>query len=271
MRDFKTLDELLNSDFIVKEKLASLLDLAEINKKNLTKSQMVNEILYNTVLGLDEILNILLTEFELRRILRIIDKDNELDPALYKKSNIIGILLKLLPTKRERKIETVIEEAIDEDQMYQRPIIYFLTIMMPDGRAIFSFNFRPVEIGDLTMFTSAINGISILLEELTKRDKLENIELSTRGEKGTDSDLELLFEYGDLKLNYQNNKNLVGIILVNKDSEEVRNHLKNFIKDFEGEYHDNFFPQWNGRVSDFYYAKHIVYKLFTDYIDLKFY
>ncbi|MBD3230267.1 MAG: hypothetical protein GF329_18965 [Candidatus Lokiarchaeota archaeon] len=265
MREFKKIDDLLNSDFIVKEKLENLLELAEIDKENLSKSQMVDEILYNTVLGLDEILNILFTEFELRRILGMVDKDNEIDPAFYRKSNIIGILLKLLPTKKKRKIETVIEEAIDEDQIYQRPIIYFLTLMVPDGRAVFSFNFRPIEIGDLTMFTSAINGISILLEELTKRDRLENIELSTKGKKETD--LELLFEYGEMELNYQNNNNLIGILLVNKESEEIRKFLKDFIKCFEEEYKDYFFPQWNGRISDFYDAKHMVYKLFSEYID----
>ncbi|MHA1788423.1 MAG: hypothetical protein ACTSXT_04260, partial [Candidatus Helarchaeota archaeon] len=206
--------------------------------------------------------NILFTEFELREIWKYIEpRSNNFN---YKKSNIIGILIKILPIKGQRKIETVIEEAIDEDMIF-RPLIYYLFIMMPDGRAVFTFNFRPIEIGDLTMFTSALNGISILLEELTKRDRIENIELSTKEQK--DTELELMFEYGELELNYSLNKNLIGILIVNKETEKIRQALKDFISEFEKKYGNHFLPEWNGRISDFYSAKHLVYKIFSDYLE----
>ncbi|MHA1753345.1 MAG: hypothetical protein ACTSYZ_13355, partial [Candidatus Helarchaeota archaeon] len=206
--------------------------------------------------------NILFTEFELREIWKYIEpRSNNFN---YKKSNIIGILIKILPIKGQRKIETVIEEAIDEDMIF-RPLIYYLFIMMPDGRAVFTFNFRPIEIGDLTMFTSALNGISILLEELTKRDRIENIELSTKEQK--DTELELMFEYGELELNYSLNKNLIGILIVNKETEKIRQALKDFISEFEKKYGNHFLPEWNGRISDFYSAKHLVYKIFSNYLE----
>ncbi len=262
MVKFKTIDDLLNSDFVILEKLEKLLKIADKNPENMNKEQMVEILLYDTVLGLDEILNILFTEFELREIWKYIEpRSNNFN---YKKSNIIGILIKILPTKGQRKIETVIEEAIDEDMIF-RPLIYYLFIMMPDGRAVFTFNFRPIEIGDLTMFTSALNGISILLEELTKRDRIENIELSTKEQK--DTELELMFEYGELELNYSLNKNLIGILIVNKETEKIRQALKDFISEFEKKYGNHFLPEWNGRISDFYSAKHLVYKIFSNYLE----
>ena len=262
MKKFKTFDDLLNSDLVVKEKLQKLLELADLKKKNINKKQMVDTLLYDSVLGLDEILNILFTEFELVKICKIFDEKSNV--LTYKKSNLIGILIRILDTKRERKIETVIDEKIDDDMIFQ-PIIYYLFLMVPDGRAVFSFNFRPIEIGDLTMFTSALNGISILLEELTKRDRLENIELGTKDQQ--DTELELMFEYGDLELNYTNNKNLIGVLLVNKENKKIREYLKNFIINFEQLYGNNFLPSWNGRISDFYSAKHLVYNIFSDYIN----
>jgi hypothetical protein len=264
MEKLKTIDDLLNSEFLIPNKLEKLLELAEIKAQDtpMTKNQMVNLLLYDSMLGLDEILNILFTEFELRKIWSIID--DGCNPYLYKKANIIGILISLLPPKKERRIETVIDEAVDDDKVF-RPIIYYLFLMVPDGRAVFSFNFRPIEIGDLTMFTSALNGISILLEELTNRDRLENIELATRDTK--DTELELIFEYGDLQLNYPEHKNLIGILLVNRESEKVRNKLQQFIQEFEDRYKNSFFPEWNGKISDFYSAKHIIYDVFTDYIE----
>ncbi|MHA1229463.1 MAG: hypothetical protein ACTSRP_02860 [Candidatus Helarchaeota archaeon] len=263
MSKISTMDELLLSDFVILEKLKKLLELAEYDIKDMDKKSMVETLLYDTLLGLDEILNILFTEFELRTILRLIIPNKDL--ANLKKPNLIGITIKSLPTKRQRKIETVIEEAIDEDLIFQ-PIIYYLFIMVPDGRAVFSFNFRPIEIGDLTMFTSALNGISILLEELTKRDRLENIELGTKDE--ADMELELMFEYGEMELNYLNKRNLIGILLVNRETEPIRKALKEFIKRFEAEYGHHFVPSWNGKISEFYNAKHLIFEIFSDYIEL---
>ncbi|MHA1270703.1 MAG: hypothetical protein ACTSPY_12995 [Candidatus Helarchaeota archaeon] len=262
MVKFKTIDDLLNSDYLILEKLKKLLIIAELDLKNLnTKEKMVNALLYETVFGLDEILNILFTEFELKEIWKQINPESDI--SNYKKSNIIGILIRILPTKRERKIETVIEEAIDEDMIFQ-PIIYYLFLMTPDGRAVFTFNFRPIEIGDLTMFTSALNGISILLEELTNRNRLENIELGMKDKK--DSELELMFEYGDLELDYPSSRNIIGILIVNHETENIREALKKFILEFEKKYGSHFIPYWNGRISDFYPAKHLVYQIFSDYI-----
>ncbi|NVM01131.1 MAG: hypothetical protein HWN67_02265 [Candidatus Helarchaeota archaeon] len=215
--------------------------MGNISKKEIeTKKSLALKIIYESVYGLDEILNILFTEDVLRQICEV----SELKIIKKSKKNMIGIIIKSLPTKRKRKIETVIDEHIEDSE---RLIIYNLFVMYKSGICLFSYNLEPLEIGDSSLITSALNAINSLIMEITQTNtSLDSIDIKEK---------HLIFEYiGDI----------VGVLLVNKETIFAKKLLYKFLSEFNEIYKKEIYP-WKGNTAIFEDAEDLIKKYFASY------
>ena len=130
----KTFDDLLNSNYITKNKLLKLVDLGNISRQQTeTKKSLVTKILYESIYGLDEILNILFGVNDLKRICKALDFEN----VGSNKNNLIGLVIRALPTKDKRKIETVIEENTEEHESVQKVSAVLAEFMLKKTKRTF--------------------------------------------------------------------------------------------------------------------------------------
>ncbi len=238
---FEFFDDLLSSNFVSDEKLVSLAVLGNISRKETeTKTSLALKILYESVYGLDEILNILFTEDGLRQICEVL----ELNVSKKSKRNMIGMIINALPTKQKRKIETVIDEHLEDSE---RLIIYNLFVMYKSGVCLFSYNLEPLEIGDSSLITSALNAINSLLMEITQTNtSLDSIDIQEK---------QLIFEYiGDI----------VGVLLLNKETLLAKRLLHEFLSEFNEKYKIELYP-WTGDTLIFEDAVDLVKKDFGGY------
>ncbi|MFX0135323.1 MAG: hypothetical protein ACFFDN_16885 [Candidatus Hodarchaeota archaeon] len=247
---FKSFDELLLSDMVSKKKILELVDLANISRQETeTKKSLCIKILYESTYGLDELLDLCFDQEELEKICHAL----ELDARNKKKANLIGMLVETLPTKKKRKIYTVIEEDLEEE--FDRGKIFNLFIAYYDGRCLFSYNPEPLGVGDSHMISSALNAIGHLVRHITKSEqKLRNIDMG---------DKELIFEYGTMDLTPTKSgtapqSRLIGVLLVNRETSQMKNFLKKFIKEFEIKYKKCLIPKWDGNMDVFLSAYELV-------------
>ena len=237
----KFFEDLLLSKFVTKEKLLALVELGNISRKQFeTKKSLVIKLTYESVYGLDEILNILFTEDELKNICSTL----KLELTRQNKKNLISLLIKSLPTEKERKLETVIDEGIE---FTGRLIIYNLFIIYKNGTCLFSYNLEPLDIGSSSLITSALNAIEGLIQEITQTNsRLESIDIKEK---------ELIFEYkGDI----------IGVLLLNKETKEARAILRTFLTQFIERYEKNLFP-YDGNTATFDNAIDLIEKNFASY------
>ncbi|MHA1892999.1 MAG: hypothetical protein ACTSX4_00705 [Candidatus Helarchaeota archaeon] len=256
-KKFETLDDLLISDFATIDKLFYLVDLSNLSYQiDESKENLAMKLLYESTMGLDEIIDILWNNFELQNICKELD----LDITNKSKNHLIGMLIKSLPCKKKRKIRTIIEEAVEEGA--ERLRIFNIFIMYPDGRSLFSFNLEAIPIGDSSMITSALNAITHLIKEITKGISLDSIDVT---------DKILLFDYGKVNLapNSQDKIigwNLIGVLLVSKESKEAKRLLKEFLNKFEDKYVRFLLPRFDGCLDYFKDATELVKEVFKDYM-----
>lgn len=254
--DLKTFDDLLMSEYTKNERLDHLMLLSNVSfKRKELRESMVEKIMYESVLGLDEVCNLLYTEEELRSICVEIGIEGI---GNKKKGNLIGMLVKALPAAALRKIITVIEESYEEEREL---VIDNLFIIHPDGVCLYSYNLEPISVGDVHMVTGALNAIERLLKEITKsKERLEHIDV---GENKA-----LIFEYGTLDLSRGKkryiNWNLIGVLLLNKESLLARNLLKEFLRKFEDRYEDDLYHH-GGHLNVFQDSSEIVKNVFDFY------
>jgi len=232
-----------------------LIDLANISRQSIeTKESLCVKLLYESTYGLDEVLNLCFTKNELENICHLLN----LDTVRKKKPNLIGMIVETLPPKKKRKIETIIEEDLEED--YEEAKIYNLFVIYYDGRCLFSYNPEPLDIGDSHLISSALNAISHLMKKITKsEEKLRNIDMG---------DKELIFQYGTMELPNPKKpnsapQNLVGVLLVNRETPQMIRFLKEFIKKFEEKYKDFLVPEWNGVTDVFLSAYELIDETFA--------
>lgn len=241
IQKFRSFDELLNSELASEEKILELVKLGNISTHiKETKKTLVQKLLYESIYGLDEILNILFTEETLKEISSILG----IETRGKNKNNMIGLIVKKIPPKRERKIETVIDEAAEDSE---RLIIYNLFVMYRNGTCLFSYNLERLDIGNSSLITSALNAINGLLQEITKTNsKLDSIDIKEK---------DLIFEYiGDI----------VGVLLLNKESEMAKALLKKFLNEFFERYKEHIL-QYYGDISVFESAGDLVLENFSSY------
>jgi len=238
---FTYFDDLLSSDFVDERDLLRLIDLGNISRQQTeTKKSLVNKLLYESIYGLDEILNILFSIDELKNICKDLNYKN----VGNNKNNLIGLIIKSLPPIKKRKIETVIEED-EEDE--ERLKIYELFVMYKNGACLFSYNLEPLEIGDSNLITSALNAITSLLQEITQTNSvLDSIDVQEK---------ELIFEYID---------DIIGVLLLNKETKFAKKLLRTFLKQFYERYKDKI-KNFKGIVSYFENAHDLVQKNFSSY------
>ena len=254
--NFETIDDLLDSSLTRKDKLFYLVDLSNLSYKvDESKESLAEKLLYESTIGLDEMANILWDGYELRDIC----KGLGLDVSNKNKNHLIGMLIVHLPTRKKRKIHTVIEEAVEDD--LERLRIYNIFVMYPDGRNLFSYNLEAIPVGDSSMITSALNAITHLIKEITKGVQLDSIDVT---------DKELIFEYGKVNLAPEDPErigwNLIGVGLINKESKEAKRLLKYFLEKFEKEYVSCLLPRFDGCLDHFKNAIEIVFEVFSEYI-----
>ncbi|MFX1453338.1 MAG: hypothetical protein ACFFCM_21065 [Promethearchaeota archaeon] len=224
---FKFFEDLLVSDFVLEEKLLKLTEMGNISRKEKeTKTSLAMKLIYESVYGLDEILNILFNEDTLRQICENLG----LETARKSKINMIGMIIRALPTKEKRKVETIIDEQLEDTEHL---IIYNLFIMYRNGSCLFSYNLEPLDIGDSSLITSALNAINSLLQEIAKTNgKLDHIDIENK---------DLIFDYkGDI----------IGVLLLNKENDVAKQLLHKFLDEFHEKYYDKIYP-WIGIVSGF--------------------
>ncbi|MFX0141496.1 MAG: hypothetical protein ACFFDN_48105 [Candidatus Hodarchaeota archaeon] len=237
---FEFFDDLLVSDFVSEDKLLKLIEMGNISRKEReTKTSLAMKVIYESVYGLDEILNILFNKDILGQICEILG----LETARKNKINMIGMIIKALPTKEKRKVETIIDEHLEDTE---RLIIYNLFIMYKNGTCLFSYNLEPLDIGDSSLITSALNAINSLLQEIAKTNgKLDHINIENK---------DLIFDYkGDI----------IGVLLLNKENEMAKQLLHRFLDEFYEKYLDQIYP-WKGVVSGFD-AEDLVKEYFVSY------
>jgi len=238
---FKFFDDLLLSDYTSEKKLLQLIDLGNISRQEFeTKESLVSKLLYESIYGLDEILNILFVTSDLEKIC----KELNYKKIGKNKNHMIGLIIKSLPTRKKRKIETVIEEDEEDDERLK---IYELFVMYKNGACLFSYNLEPLDIGDSNLITSALNAINSLLQEITKTNSsLDSIDIKEK---------ELIFDYiGDI----------IGVLLINKETELAKRLLRTFLKQFHDRYKKKLYP-FKGVISDFDDADDLVQQNFSSY------
>ncbi|MHA1144606.1 MAG: hypothetical protein ACTSRW_07710 [Candidatus Helarchaeota archaeon] len=255
-RKIRYFDDLLASKHTSEDRLNHLMVLSNVSfKLEESRASIIEKIMYESVLGLDEATNILYTEDELRKIcneLGIIGVENRT------KSNLIGILLKHLPAKRKRKIETIIEENIEEEKELH---IHNIFLIHPDGCCLYSYNLEPISIGDVQIVTSALNAIDSLIREITRsKQRLDSIDIKEK---------ELIFEYGKLDLAKETDQhypkwNLIGVLLLNQDSALARSLLREVVTKFEQRF-ENYLYDFDGCLDVFESADDIIREVFDFY------
>lgn len=243
-------DDFLLSNLISKEKLLELVDLANISRQTVeTKASLCMKIMYESTYGLDELLDLCFDNNQLIEICNMLD----LDTSNNNRAHLIGMIVEVLPSRKKRKVTTIIEEEIEED--FHKARIYNLFMIYFDGRCLFSFNPEPLDVGDSQLISSALNAISHLMIKITKsEERLKHIDLG---------DKKLIFEYGNMEIpnpmmpgsppNY-----LVGVLLVNQETTQMKEFLKEFIKKFETRYKDILVPNWDGNTDVFISAYELV-------------
>lgn len=247
---FKNFDDILLSDLVSKKKILELVELANISRQRTeSKESLCLKIMYESTYGLDEVLDVCFDKDELEKICRML----ELDASDKKKPNLIGMIVETLPPKKRRKIGTVIEEDLEEE--FDRAKIFNLFIANFDGRCLFSYNPEPLGVGDSHLISSALNAIGHLVRHITKsEEKLRNIDMG---------DKELIFEYGTMnlpptKLDTTPQSRLIGVLLVNRETSQMKKFLKEFIKKFEIKYKEYLIPIWDGNMDVFLSAYELV-------------
>ena len=241
---------MLLSDIVSKKKLQTLVELANISRQSSeSKESLCFKIMYESTYGLDEVLDLCFDIKELRKICQML----ELDVSDKKKPNLIGMVVETLPPKKRRKIDTVIEEDLEEE--FDRAKIFNLFIAYYDGRCLFSYNPEPLGVGDSHLISSALNAIGHLIRHITKsEEKLRNINMG---------DKELIFEYGTMDLtptksDIAPHSRLIGVLLVNRETSQMKKFLKDLIKKFENRYKKYLIPKWDGNTDVFLSAYGLV-------------
>ncbi len=254
---FNSFDELLLSDKTTKDKLFRLVDLSNLSyTMDESKENLVRKLLYESTMGLDEIANMLWDFDTLKEICQLLD----LNTRNKEKNNLIGNLIISLSCEKQRKIETIIEEAVEESTDKLR--IFNIFIIFPDGRSLYSYNLEAIPIGEASMITSALSAISHLLKEITKSSKrLDSIDVT---------DKHLLFEYGKNELApddiRKKNWNLVGVLMVNKETKEAKQLLSRFLVKFENLYLEYLMPSFDGCIDYFKSANLLVKEVFHEFL-----
>ena len=256
---YETIDDLLLSDYVTKDKLFRLVDLSNLSYTvDESKENLVRKLLYESTMGLDEMANMLWDAEELKEICQLLN----LSVKHKQKNNLIGVLISFLQCKKKRKIETIIEEAVEDD--LERLRIFNIFVIYPDGRSLFSYNLEAIPIGEASMITSALSAISHLLKEITKSEKrLDSVDVT---------DKHLLFEYGNENLapgdSKKKNWNLVGVLMVNNETKEAHQLLEDFLLYFENKYMEYLKPRFDGCIDYFTDADLIIKEVFQEYLDL---
>jgi len=254
---FKTFDDLLLSEKTTKDKLFRLVDLSNLSyTMDESKENLVKKLLYESTMGLDEMANMLWDLDTLKEICQLLN----LGVTNKQKNNLIGVLIAFLHCEKQRKIETVIEEAVEED--LERLRIFNLFIIFPDGRSLFSYNLEAIPIGEASMITSALSAIGHLLKEITKSvERLDSIDVT---------DKHLLFEYGKENLapdeKKKKNWNLVGVLMVNKENKRAKQLLKDFLNKFEKKYLEFIKPYFDGCIDYFKDAELLIKEVFKEFL-----
>ncbi|MHC1591829.1 MAG: hypothetical protein ACXQS8_07070 [Candidatus Helarchaeales archaeon] len=241
-KTLKYFEDLLASKFTNQECLEHLMRLSNVSfKLKESRESMIEKIMYESVLGLDEAADILYNETELRAICKYLGLKNLEGKT---KSNLIGMILKQLPPRKQRKIETVIDERVEEERDLH---IYNVFIMHPDGCCLYSYNLEPISVGDVQIITSALNAIDLLVREITKSQKhLDSIDIK---------DKELIFEYGKMDLTRPGMRQdgpwtLIGVLLLNEDSSLARKLLREVVERFEKTFEKDLL-EFNGCLDKF--------------------
>ncbi len=249
-KQIKHFDDILLSNLVSKKKILELVELANISRQQSeSKESLCLKIMYESTYGLDELLDICFDKKELEDICNTLN----LDTSDKKKPNLIGMIVETLPPKKKRKVDTVIEEDLEEE--FDKAKIFNLFVANFDGRCLFSYNPEPLGVGDSHLISSALNAIGHLIRHITKsEEKLRNIDMG---------DKELIFEYGTIdlpptKLESVPQSRLIGVLLVNRETSQMKKFLKEFIKKFEKKYKQFLIPVWNGNMDVFLSAYELV-------------